>query len=109
MGRDKSRKITRDILLNRFAAKERIIKALREQPDLLQGVGWSILRAINGDHRTASQLARWVAEVALGRRVKCPLCRNMVYPGFMCWGCGDWVAPGREERSREGAQGQRRT
>ena len=34
---------------------------------------------------------------AFGERVRCP-CGSGVFPGHLCWGCEDWVAPLKGEQ-----------
>lgn len=38
------------------------------------------------------ELAETIYIATFGHRVTCPECGSEVFPGFLCWGCEDWMA-----------------
>jgi hypothetical protein len=74
------------------AKVERVAALLRERGDLLAQVAEFLVTDGLVDE-ASFEIAERVCVAAFGHRVECPICESPVFPGFLCWGCEEWVAP----------------
>lgn len=70
---------------------EAVAATLCERPDLLVRVAEHLITTGLLDE-DIHEVAEAVCVATFGPRVPCE-CGSMVLPGFLCWGCEEWVAP----------------
>lgn len=75
--------------------RSRIVRVLTKRPSVLNRLAhWLYTGALETcDDDEIRELAEAVCVAAFGARVECPDCHSLVFPGFLCWDCEEWVAP----------------
>lgn len=71
---------------------ERIVAILKVRDDLLKRLAPIIYGELL-EYEDTYEVAEEICAAAFGKRVRCPECGTLVFPGFLCLGCEEWTAP----------------